>query len=177
MRKGIVIVFLLLSCVIAFGQNKLTSPTQEWCEWAFRQIPDHKALSKVDSTAFSLDFYTLLSMAFTIDKWELGKDPGEMGYGEFLAYWYAGNGDSPLDEPNYSIQYLVEEVQNGESSVLITIHTPEWRSFEYHRFTMKVVFENGAWRIDDWINRNISNPISMRQELKNYINWFVKQQL
>lgn len=179
MKKTILFLCCLLTSLIAFGQEPLP-PTQEWCEWAFQQIPDHKNLSKVDADAFSIDFRTLLKISYTINDWELEKDPGEMGYGEFPFYWYAGNGDSPLDDPKHTVQFKVGKVQDGKTTVDISIHTPSWLPYgpEYHRFMMCLVYENSAWRIDDWLKRleNGQNYISsMSKEMKSYIGWYWEQ--
>jgi len=152
-------------------------PTQEWCGWAFRQIPDHRDISDVDSRAFSADFNTLLKIAYTIADWEQVKEPGSLGGWEFLFYWYAGNGDSPLEDPDHTIQYKVGKVQDGKTAVHVIIHTPGWLPYgpEYHRFTMYLAYEDEAWRIDDWFNwadaeRGFTG--SMRKQLKEYISWF-----
>ena len=61
----------------------------------------------------------------------------------------------------------------------ISIHTPGWLPYgpEYHRFTMFLVYENDAWRIDNWLNKDFEergfNP-SMRKDLKDYIRIFEK---
>lgn len=179
MKKTILFLCCLLTSLIAFGQEPLP-PTQEWCEWAFQQIPDHKNLSKVDADAFSIDFRTLLKISYTIDHWEWEKDPGEMGYGEFLFYWYAGNGDSPLDDPKHTVQFEVGEVQDGKTTLAVSIRTPSWPPYnpEYHRFTMRLVYENDAWRIDDWLKRRENGQdyiSSMSKEMKSYIGWYWEQ--
>jgi len=153
-------------------------PTQEWCGWAFRQIPDHRDLSEVDSRAFSADFNTLLKIAYTIADWEQVKEPGQIGP-EFLWYWYAGNGDSPLDDPGHTIQYKVGKVQDWKTAVYVVIHTPGRLPYgpEYHRFTMYLIYENGAWRIADWFNWDDAErgfPGSMRKQVKDYLGWFEK---
>ena len=176
MKKTIILLCCLLSCLIACGQNP-APPTQQWCKWAFRQIPDHSGLSEVDAKAFSNDFRTLLKVAYVIEEWEIEKYPGELGGWEFLAYWYAGNGDSPLDDPNHTVQYKVGKVQDGKTSVDISIHAPSWLP-EVPRFTMNLVYENGAWRIDDWLNWDYKErgfEPSMRKEVKNYIKGFEKE--
>ena len=175
MKKTILLLICFLSAFAAHGQEP-APPTQEWCEWAFQQIPDHRNISEVDSKAFSVDFHTLLKIAFAVDEWEHQKKPGDIG-AEFLFYWYAGNGDSPLDDPNHSIQYKVGKVQDGKTTMDITIHTPTW-SREYHRFTMHLIFENDAWRIDDWFNWDYKErgfEGSMREDCRKYISWYANQ--
>lgn len=178
MKKTILLLGCLLPCLIAFAQEP-PPPTQKWCAWAFQQIPDHRNISEVDADAFSIDFRTLLRVAFLIEDWEQKKNPGDFGW-EFLAYWYAGNGDSPLDDPNHTVEYKVGKVQDGRTTVDISVHTPSWLPYgpEYHRFTMNLVYENEAWRIDDWLNRDYEergfNP-SMRKDLKSYIRSFEKE--
>ncbi len=175
MRKTFLLLLCLFPVLIVQGQEP-TPPTQEWCEWAFRQIPDHRDLSEVDTRAFSDDFFTHLMAAFALEKWEREKYPGELGEWEFLAYWYAGNGDSPLDDPDHTIQYDVGKVQGGKTKVNITIHTPGWppHSPEYHRFTMSLIHEKGAWVIDEWYNWDYAGrgfEGSMRKDLENYIRF------
>ncbi len=179
MKKTIIILCCLLSSIIAFGQEPMP-PTLKWCKWAFQQIPDHRDISEVDAEAFSNDFRALLKVAFTIEDWEIEKYPGELGGWEFLAYWYAGNGDSPLDDPNHTVQYKVGKVQDGKTTVDISIHTPGWLPYgpDYHRFTMCLIFENGAWRIDDWLNKDYEErgfEPSMRKDLKSYVRYFEKE--
>jgi len=176
MKKTILYLCCLLISMIACGQEPLP-PTQEWCEWAFRQIPDHKNLSKVEADAFSSDFRALLKISYTINDWEWEKDPGEIGYGEFLFYWYDGNGDSLLDDPQHAIQYEVGKVKDGRTTVEVSIRTPSWANEynpEYHRFTMSLVYENDAWRIDDWL-KGSDNAASMSQNMKRYIDWYSTQ--
>ena len=178
MKRIIILLCFILTSLIAFGQEP-APPTQKWCKWAFQQIPDHRNISEVDAKAFSNDFRTLLKVSFAIDEWESEKNPGDIG-AEFLFYWYAGNGDSPLDDPGHSIEYKVGKVQDGKTTVDITIRTPAWLPYgpEYHRFTMCLVYENDAWRIDDWLNKEDEergfNP-SMRKSLKDYIRSFEKK--
>ena len=179
MKKALLFLCCLITSLVAFGQEP-TPPTLRWCKWAFQQIPDHMNISAVDAEAFSNDFRTLLKVAFDIEDWEREKYPGELGGWEFLAYWYAGNGDSPLDDPNHTIEYRIGRVRDGRTSVYISIHTPGWLPYgpEYHLFTMNLVYENDAWRIDDWLNKDYEgrgfNP-SMRKELKDYIRSFEKE--
>ena len=154
MKKTFFLLLCILSVLVAHGQEP-APPTQEWCDWAF---------------------YTLLKIAFEIDEWEHKKNPGDIG-AEFLFYWYAGNGDSPLDDPDHSIQYKVGKVQDGKTTMDITIHTPTW-SREYHRFTMHLIFENDAWRIDDWFNWDYKErgfEGSMREDCRKYISWYANQ--
>ena len=176
MKKTFLLLFCLLTVFVAHGQEPLP-PTQEWCEWAFRQLPDHRDIAEVDAKAFSVDFYTLLKIAFAINDWEIEKDPGYIGSGEFLAYWYAGNGDSPLSFRGHTIRYKVGIVQDGKTSVDITIHIPERSPYEpvNLRFTMYLVYENESWRIDDWFDWNDGMNGSMRKALRGYIRWFADQ--
>ena len=179
MKKSILFLLCFLSVLAAHGQEP-APPMQGWCQWAFQQIPDHRNISEVDSEAFSVDFFTLLKIAFTIDEWESEKNPGDIGGGEFLFYWYAGNGDSPLEDPAHSIQYKVGKVQDGKTTVDITIRTPGWLPYgpEYHRFTMNLTYEDSAWRIDDWFNWEFKERGfngSMREDLRKYIVWFADQ--
>lgn len=179
MKKAVLVLICVLSVHLAHGQEP-APPTQKWCEWAFQQIPDHQDLSEVDPQAFSVDFYALLKIAFAIDEWECEKNPGDIGGGEFLSYWYAGNGDSPLDDPDHSIQYKVGRIRDGKTAVAITIRTPAWLPYgpEYHRFTMYLTYEDSAWRIDDWFNWDYAERGfngSMREDLRKYIVGFAEQ--
>ena len=176
MKKTFLLLLCLLTVFVAHGQEP-SPPTQEWCEWAFRQLPDHRDIAEVDAKAFSVDFYTLLKIAFTINDWEIEKDPGYIGSGEFLAYWYAGNGDSPLSLRGHTIRYKVGIVQDGKTNVDIIIRIPERSPYEpvNLRFTMYLVYENESWRIDDWFDWNDGMNGSMRKALRGYIRWFADQ--
>lgn len=172
MKKSILILCCLLPILAACGQ-KPAAPTQAWCEYAFQQIPDHQELAKVDSAAFSSDFYSLLQKAYALKDREQEMYPGELGDWEFLFYWYAGNGESPLEDPAHTITYEIGEVQGGKASVDVTIHTPSWAPdyTEYHRFTMPVVYEDGAWRIDDWQGKAFGEDgFSMKKNAEGYIS-------
>ena len=111
-----------------------------------RLLPSFEINLSSSAKAFSTDFGTLLKIACLIKEWEQEKNSEDFG-GEFLFYWYAGNGDSPLDDPNQIIEYKMGRVQNGRTSVNISIHTPGWLPCgpAYHRFTMFLVYENDAW--------------------------------
>lgn len=179
MRKAIILFSCLFSVLVSQGQEP-APPTQEWCKWAFQQLPDHRDISEVDAKAFSVDFYTLLKIAFAINDWEIEKDPGYIGYGEFLAYWYAGNGDSPLSFQGHSIHFKVGKVQDRKTDVEITIRIPERSPYKpiSLRFTMHLVFENEAWRIDDWFNWDYNEKGfegSMREDCRRYISWYANQ--
>jgi hypothetical protein len=179
MKKTILLLIYFLSVFVANGQEP-APPTQEWCKWAFQQLPDHRDISEVDAKAFSVDFHTLLKIAFAINDWEIEKDPGYIGSGEFLAYWYAGNGDSPSSFRGHSIQYKVGKVKDGKTSVEITIRIPERPPYEpvNLRFTMYLVYENESWRIDDWFNWDFNErgfEGSMREDCRRYISWYANQ--
>lgn len=160
----------ILAVVIAQGQV-LDPPTKDWCIWAFCQLPDHRDISKVDSTAFSSDFFAQLKTAFAIHRKELHNQPGYLSDGEFLAYWYAENADSPLTDPKYSIRYDIGNPQGDKVDVNITITTPSWGAdSKYHRYKMSLIHENGSWRIDDWLDKNhgeLNTP--MRKYLQSYL--------
>ena len=68
MNKATILLICFLSAFVAHGQEP-TPPSQEWCKWAFQQLPDHRDISEVDAKAFSVDFYTLLKIAFAINDW------------------------------------------------------------------------------------------------------------
>ena len=55
--KKLFLLFTIIVLVFAGCSIRPAKPTQEWCKWAFNQIPDHKDISEIDSTAFSAEFY------------------------------------------------------------------------------------------------------------------------
>lgn len=68
-------------------------------------------------------------------------------------------------------------MQDGKTSVEITIRIPERSPYKTItlRFTMYLVYENNAWRIDDWFDWNDGMNGSMRKALRGYIRWYANQ--
>ena len=87
MNKAILVLICFLSAFVAHGQEP-TPPTQEWCEWAFKQIPDHKLLAEVDSAAFSTDFYGLLKEVEELSFWEEEVCECRTDGNDLIYYWY-----------------------------------------------------------------------------------------
>jgi len=160
------IIVALLSC---FCSNAPEAPSQEYCERAFSQIPDHKDFSKVDKNAFSEEFRGLLEKAYAAADKEERENPGEIGDYEFLIYWYDGNGEPLLESEGSSIDYEIGEVKEGRSIVDITIYTPVFAPYGHaeNKFAMHLLYEDKAWRIDDWINPEFGK--SMKSIITDYL--------
>ena len=155
MKRMIILLCCLLSSIIAFGQDP-KPPTQEWCEWAFGQLPDRKSLSEVDSTAFSSDFYCLLKEVDRLDEWYLEtyecKPPGA----DCTMYWYSDMEGSRLD--------------GGRAKVYFdfTPRSPLEDYLNYDRtrvskYRMPVKYEKGAWRINDWDGKWVEIAVAFRE--------------
>ena len=137
---------------IAYGQEP-APPAREWCEWAFRQIPDHKKLSEADSTAFSSDFYCLLKEVVRLCEWELDTCGWKPEGADCMLYWYSDMEGSRLDGGRAKITFEFTPKTPLEGVVLVTIDHPDYLNYDGTRVTkypMSVVYENGAWRINDW---------------------------
>ena len=168
------LIFILASFVLFFGacNIKPSAPSQEWCEWAFNQIPDHKDISEIDSTAFSTEFYGLLKEAYKAMDWETEMYPGMIGDYEFLFYWYDGNGDSILEPEDSELKYETGEVADGKTTVKVKVYAPSFAPYSPtdYEFDMDLVYEDGLWRIDDWSTP--TRDLTMKDQVKRYIDWY-----
>jgi len=155
-----ILALVIVALLSAFCSDAPEAPSQECCEQAFSQIPDHKHFSKVDKNAFSAEFRELLEKAYAAADKEEQENPGEIGDYEFLSYWYDGNGDSLLESEGSSIVFEPGEVKDGRVRVDICINTE-------HKFAMLLLYEDKAWRIDDWIDPAFGK--SMKTMTKDYL--------
>ena len=165
MKRMIILLCCLLSSIIAFGQDP-KPPTQEWCEWAFGQLPDRKSLSEVDSTACSSDFYCLLKEVDRLDEWYLEtyecKPPGA----DCTMYWYSDMEGSRLDGGRAKVYFDFTPRSPLEGEVIVTIDHPDYLNYDGTRvskYRMSVKYENGAWRINDWDAKWVEIAIVFRR--------------
>ncbi|MBR0299247.1 MAG: DUF1653 domain-containing protein [Bacteroidales bacterium] len=151
-RRQALLLLFLFSFLVANGQEP-APPTQKWCEWAFRQIPDRKNLEEVDSTAFSSDFYCLLKELDRLATWQYEtcdcKPPGA----DCLLYWYSDMEGSRLDgdRAKLSFEFLPKTPLAGV--VMVTMDHPDYLNYDgthVTKYPMSIVYENGDWRIIDW---------------------------
>ena len=117
--KKLFLLFTIIVLVFAGCSIRPAKPTQEWCKWAFNQIPDHKDISEIDSTAFSAEFYGLLKDAYKAMDREIEMYPGMLGDYEFLFYWYDGSGVVVVDVPTLVLTSLNWVASNGSSMVAL----------------------------------------------------------
>ncbi len=167
--KKLFLLFTIIVLVFAGCSIRPAKPTQEWCKWAFNQIPDHKDISEIDSTAFSAEFYGLLKEAYKAMDREIEMYPGMLGDYEFLFYWYDGNGDSILEPEDSELKFETTEVADGKTTVKVKVYAPSFAPYSPtdYEFDMSLVYEDGLWRIDDW-----STPTSestMKDQVKSYL--------
>ena len=165
MKKMIILLCCLLSSIIAFGQDP-KPPTQEWCKWAFGQLPDRKSLSEVDSTAFSSDFYCLLKEVDRLDEWFFEtyecKPPGA----GCTYYWYSDMEGSRLDGGRAKVYFDFTPKSPLEGEVIVTIDHPDYLNYDRTRvskYRMPVKYENGAWRINDWDGKWVEIAVAFRE--------------
>ena len=165
MKRMIILLCCLLPSVIAFGQDP-KPPTQEWCKWAFGQIPDKKDFADADSTAFSSDFYRLLKEVYRLSKWEFetyGCEPAGDGC---LLYWYGDMEGSPLDGGRAKVSFDFTPKSPLEGEVIVTIDHPDYMNYDGTRvskYRMSVQYENGAWRINDWDGKWVEIAMVFRE--------------
>ena len=158
MKRITLLLICFLSAMVAHGQEP-EPPTPEWCEWAFRQLPKDRALSEADSTAFSAEFYELLKKAIEAKEWEKVHFPNTYDKWNHWTYWYSGiTGPLPSDI-NTVLTIKVRSVEEKRATVVYTILPPSIFN-EYH---MDIVYENSAWRIDDWEKFGLEYWNSMRE--------------
>ncbi len=151
MKKAPLLLFFF-SFLIANGQEP-AAPTHEWCEWAFRQIPDHKNLEEVDSTAFSSDFYYLLKELDRLATWQNETCDCKPLGGDCLLYWYSDIEGSRLDGDRAKLFFEFLPKTPLVGVVMVTINHPNYLNNDGTRVTkypMSIVYENGNWRINDW---------------------------
>ena len=151
MKRKIILLCYLLPGIIAFGQDP-EPPTQEWCKWAFGQIPDQKSLSEVDSTVFSSDFYCLLKEIDRLDEWFFETYECKPEGADCLLYWYDGMEGSRFDGGRAKVYFDFTPKSPLEGEVIVTIDHPDYLNYDGTRvskYRMSVKYENGAWRIND----------------------------
>ena len=154
--KKTVLFFILFSGILTACGCRPAPPTQEWCEWAFWQIPDNKPLSKVDSTAFTADFYCLLKEVDRLSTWEFETYDMKPEGDDCLYYWYNGMEGSVFDGGRATLSLSFTPVSRLSGEVAVTIDHPDYLYFDgthisHHKIS--VIFENDAWRINDWNSR------------------------
>ena len=152
MKRMIILLCCLLPSIIAFGQDP-KPPTQEWCEWAFKQVPDQKSLSKVDSTAFSDEFYCLLKELDRLCTWEEKTYQCKPDGADCLRYWYSDMESTRLEGDRAKVYFGFTPKSPREGEVIVTIDHPDYMNYDGTRvskYRMSVKCEKGAWRINDW---------------------------
>ena len=169
MKRILLLVTSLFSILNTFGQEP-SPPTQEWCEWAFGQLPDQKSLSEVDSTAFSSDFYCLLKEVDRLDEWFFETYECEPPGAGCTNHWYSDMESdmesSRLDGGRAKVYFDFTPKSPLEGEVLVTIDHPDYLNYDGTRvskYRMYVKYENGAWRIDDWNGKWVDIAFAFRK--------------
>ena len=166
----LLIILSALYVLQSLSPKHAAAPTSDWCRWAFAQLPDHKSLSEIDKSAFSTEFYAILEKAFTSYENEIKQYPDGVPSGEFLTYWYDGNGDSIFDDKDLSLRFLPSDAVEGTAAVNISAITPSLGFRDKPlQYRMDLVYEYGAWRIDDWENLTYSFGGTMRDSIERYL--------
>jgi hypothetical protein len=165
MKRLLLLVIGLSPILNTFGQEP-PSPTREWCEWAFGQIPDKKDFADADSTVFSSVFYRLLKEVYRLSRWEF-ETYGWMPEGDgCLLYWYGDMEGSPLDGGRAKVSFDFTPKSPLEGEVIVTIDHPDYLNYDGTRVSkhrMSVKYENGAWRINDWDGKWVEIAIVFRE--------------
>ena len=148
--KKILLLICLLTALVAHGQEP-EPPTQEWCEWAFQQLPQDRDLSEVDSTAFSAGFFELLKEAIEAEEWDRVHFPDIQDNWNPWTHWYSGISGPLHSDINTILTIEVRPVNEKRTTVVYTIQIIQpFPPNKHNNYYMPVVYENGAWRIDDW---------------------------
>lgn len=165
MKRILLLVISFFPILNTVGQEP-SPPTQEWCKWAFGQLPDQKSLSEVDSTAFSSDFYCLLKEVDRLDEWYLEtyecKPPGA----DCTMYWYSDMEGSRLDGGRAKVYFDFTPRSPLEGEVIVTIDHPDYLNYDRTRvskYRMPVKYEKGAWRINDWDGKWVEIAVAFRE--------------
>ena len=154
--KKTALFFILFSGILTACGCRPAPPTQEWCEWALWQIPDNKPLSKVDSTAFSSDFYCLLKEVGRLSTWEYETYDFKPEGADCLYYWYDGMEGSIFDGGRATLSFTFTPVSRLAGEVTVTIDHPDYLYLDgthISQHKISVIFEDDAWRINDWNTR------------------------
>lgn len=165
MKRVLLILLFSLLPLYSQGQGSQAPPTREWCEWAFWQLPDHRHFSEVAPEAFSEEFYRLLIIAYEAkadkpDEWL------------FLTHWYIDEVKPSLDNKVVAaLSFQVDSIKESQGIVQYTITVPGRFPLNSRRFnySMDIVFENGAWRINDWTDLNREWAESMRFLIDDFL--------
>lgn len=150
--KKLAQLFILCTILFACGQEP-APPSQEWCEWAFWQIPDHKPLSQVDSTAFSADFFYLLKEVDRLSTWEYETFDFKPAGADCLSHWYDWMEGSRFDGGRATLSFTFTPTSHMAGEVSVTIDHPDFLNGDNTRVShheISVVYEDDAWRINDW---------------------------
>ena len=164
--KNTALFFILFSGILTACGCRPAPPTQEWCEWAFWQIPDNKPLSKVDSTAFTADFYCLLKEVKRLSTWEFETYDMKPEGDDCLYYWYNGMEGSVFDGGRATLSLSFTPVSRLSGEVAVTIDHPDYLYLDgthisHHKIS--VIFENDAWRINDWDGKWVEIAVAFRE--------------
>ena len=172
MKRAILLFICSLSNLIVHGQEP-EPPTQEWCEWAFTQLPQDRELSKVDSTAFSAEFYELLKKAIETEEWDRVHFPDIHSDWNPWTHWYSGITGPLHSDVNTILTTEVLPVNEKRTTVVYTIQIIQpFPPNKHQNYRMPIVYENGAWRIDDWNELGLEYWESRRElaEMAIYFN-------
>ena len=133
MKRTIILLCCLLPGIIAFGQGP-EPPTQEWCKWAFGQIPDNTVFADADSTAFSSDFYCLLKEVDRLDEWFFETYECEPPGAGCTNHWYSDMESdmesSRLDGGRAKVYFDFTPKSPLEGEVLVTIDHPDYLNYD-----------------------------------------------
>ena len=147
----LLLLFCLFSLFSTFAKDP-EPPTQQWCEWAFQQIPDCKALTDVNPGAFTGGFFHQMKKVErqTQRMADLHDEGMEGDY--LLRLWYSSLDGSPFDGGAVSVSFFFAATSAHSGEMSIVLHHPNNRNTtaEYSRHTMFLVYQSRAWRINDW---------------------------
>lgn len=142
--KGKSLIIFTFICVLTAGFTACGSdtPSRRRVEWLLARIPDHSSADRIDSRAFTPDFYELIVKGF-----RYAHDERAMGYqdGSFIYYWYRGSGSDPDEELTIK---RVLSYRKGEAAARVV-----YKAFgQEYEHSMMMVKRKGRWVVSDWDN-------------------------
>lgn len=126
------------------------------CIYIISNLPEHRFFDDVDKSVYSKRMSYLLKNVVAKNFVEFGFDMGL----EIDSVWYDCHQEWLDDDVHPEFSFKIGKVETERAEVQIVVYSPAWdRSLN---LTMILVWEDGEWRLDDWLSPDSKKAVCER---------------